>query len=53
VTVFFLLWFLLFLSLKKLVLAEYQIRVGVVGTASSPPPCPNSGSPETCTTPWP
>lgn len=33
VTVFFLSWFLFFLSLKKLVLTEYQIGVGVVGTA--------------------
>lgn len=33
VTVFFLSWFLLFLSLKKLVLAEYQIGVRIVGTA--------------------
>lgn len=33
VSVFFLLWFLLFLSLKKLILAEYHIGVRVVGTA--------------------
>jgi hypothetical protein len=33
VTAFFLSWFLLFLSLKKLVLAEYQIGVRVLGTA--------------------
>lgn len=33
VTGYFLLWFLLFLTLKKLVLAEYQIHVSVVGTA--------------------
>lgn len=33
VSAFFLLWFLFFLSLKSLVLAEYQIRVAVVGAA--------------------
>lgn len=33
VTAFFLLWFLLFLFLKKLVLAEYQIGISVLGTA--------------------
>jgi len=33
VTAFFLLWFLFFLSIKKLILAEYQISVGVISTA--------------------
>lgn len=33
VTLYFLAWFLLFLTLKKLLLAEYQIEVAVVGTA--------------------
>jgi hypothetical protein len=34
VTVFFLLWFLTFLTLKKLVLAHYEIGVAVLGTAA-------------------
>jgi len=33
VTAFFLTWFLLFLGLKKLLLAEYQIQTSMLGTA--------------------
>ena len=33
VTAFFLLWFLFFLTLKRLVLAQYEIEVSVLGTA--------------------